>query len=317
MLKYLIIQLDDTSTSFCHYNTSHDNPNLMPLDILKKAIRWSMVENLNVQFIYPEYTLPEEYNEAIEKINHTKIKPATYEHLSEGDIAVFNSIAETQGFDFTNGANYVIRTCKDELFKSFNDLRAILETSGRLSLVISDIQKFDKNDFSIYKSILERLAEVIRTEYVDKRHPIQFNLLTDRMMLISMNNCGAGDECITLAPNGRFYICPAFYYDNPEDNAGDIENGPDVKNQQLLKLDHAPICRHCDAFQCHRCVWLNRLTTLEVNTPSHEQCVVAHLERNASRQLLADIRETGEFIPDKDIPEIDYIDPFDLVKNKL
>ena len=317
MLKYLIIQLDDTSTSFCHYNTLHGKPNLMPLDTLKKAIRWSMVENLNVQFIYPEYTLPKEYNETIETIDHTKIKPATAEHLSEGDIAVFNSIAETQGFDFINGATYVIRTCKDELFNSFNNLKATLEVAGRLTLVIRDIQNFNESDYNTYKSVLERLAEVIRTEYVDKRHPVQFNLLTDRFLLTSMNNCGAGDECITLAPNGKFYICPAFYYDNPDDNAGYIDNGPEVKNQQLFKLDHAPICRHCDAFQCHRCVWLNRLTTLEVNTPSHEQCVLAHLERNASRQLLADIREAGEFIPDKDIPEIDYLDPFDLVRNKL
>ena len=59
---------------------------------------------------------------------------------------------------------------------------------------------------------------------------------------------------------------------------------------------------------------MNRRTTLEVNTPSHEQCVVAHIERNASRRLLESIREVGTFMPDRDIPEIDYLDPFEKVR---
>ncbi|MCD7721117.1 MAG: hypothetical protein LUI09_02695 [Prevotellaceae bacterium] len=53
---------------------------------------------------------------------------------------------------------------------------------------------------------------------------------------------------------------------------------------------------------------------MEVNTPSHEQCVVAHLERNASRELLANIRKHGAFMPEKEIKKIDYLDPFDVRK---
>lgn len=67
---------------------------------------------------------------------------------------------------------------------------------------------------------------------------------------------------------------------------GDLQNGMNIKNSQLYKLDYAPLCRQCDAYQCKRCIWLNRKMTYEVNTPSHEQCVMGHLERNASRNLL-------------------------------
>ena len=108
-------------------------------------------------------------------------------------------------------------------------------------------------------------------------------------------------------------ITSAFYLDGSK-AVGDLENGLDIKNQQLYRLDHAPICRKCDAWQCRRCVWLNRKTTLEVNTPSHEQCVVAHIERNASRKLLEEIRTLGEFLPEKEIKEIDYLDPFEIIK---
>ena len=138
----------------------------------------------------------------------------------------------------------------------------------------------------------------------------QFNLLTDRMMLTKANHCNAGVENITLAPNGKFYLCPAFYYGNPADSI----DPQAIPNGQLLRLDHAPQCRHCDAYHCRRCVWLNRKTTLEVNTPSHEQCIVAHTERNASRRLLEAIREKAEFMPEVEIKEINYLDPFEVRK---
>jgi len=82
----------------------------------------------------------------------------------------------------------------------------------------------------------------------------------------------------------------------------------------LLRLDHGPICRHCDAYHCRRCVWLNRKTTLEVNTPSHEQCAVAHIEREAARKLLASIRDVGDFMPEVEIKLINYNDPFEVRK---
>ena len=128
-----------------------------------------------------------------------------------------------------------------------------------------------------------------------------------------MNNCNAGYESITLMPNGRFYPCPGFYYDNLDEDFGNIEQGVSVRNQQLYKLDHAPICSHCDAYQCRRCVWLNRKTTLEVNTPSKEQCVWSHIERNASGKILSSIRKNlGQMVLQNiSIPEIKYLDPFD------
>ena len=61
MLKYLIIQLDDTSVSYCHYGNKSVERNLIPLELLQKAIQWAMKENLSVQFVYPNYKLPISY----------------------------------------------------------------------------------------------------------------------------------------------------------------------------------------------------------------------------------------------------------------
>lgn len=307
MLQYLVILLDKTSTSFCHYEAPSNSPKgerrLMPLDTLKQGIRFGMMENLMIQYVYPDYELPEEYQEVLESIDHSKIKPYGQE---DADVLVVDGFQQVKAV-----VPVVLRITKQELFAHQAEVAEMLADVPRLNVVLTDVETFTEADFEAYKECLTCLAANVERLYVDGKSP-QLNLLTDRMMLSQMNNCGAGDTTITLAPNGKFYVCPAFYYENEADSIGDLEHGLDIKNKQLYKLGYAPICRHCDAWQCKRCIWLNRKTTLEVNTPSHEQCVVAHLERNASRELMQNIRKHGTFLPEQEeIEEIDYLDPFD------
>ena len=320
MIQYIVILLDDTSTSFCHYSNSKTARRLMPLQTLKDGIRYAMKENLNIQFVYPDYELPREYLEAIDGIDHTDIKPsaaardalsAVVGDASSPDVVVFNSLSDAEGYAFRAGTAYVVRTDKASLFGGCDAVARILDRAARLNVVITDVETFTDDDFTAYRRLLAQLAEKMERLYVSGRSP-QLNLLTDRIMLDRMNNCGAGDTTVTLAPDGRFYVCPAFYQSAGGYAVGDLVRGLDIRNSQLYRLDHAPICRHCDAWQCRRCVWLNRRTTLEVNTPGHEQCVAAHLEREASRLLLEAMRARGEFLPDKaEIKKLDCLDPFD------
>lgn len=310
MIQYIVILLDDTSTSFCHYTNEKADRRLIPLQTLKDGICYAMKENLNIQFVYPNYKLPKEYLAAIDSIDHTDIYPA--EMSDNADVVVFDSLIAAKDFVFKEEVAYLIRTDKVSLFNEYKIIGEILDKVTRLNVVITDIETFTEDDFMAYKSLLSNLAERVEQIYVSGKSP-QLNLLTDRIMLEKMNNCGAGDTSVTLAPDGKFYVCPAFYLSADGYTIGDLVNGLEIKNSQLYRLDHAPLCRRCDAWQCKRCIWMNRKTTLEVNTPSHEQCVVAHLERNASRKLLIDIRKHGKFMSgSEDIKEIDYLDPFDV-----
>ena len=57
------------------------------------------------------------------------------------------------------------------------------------------------------------------------------------------------------------------------------------------------------------------MLTLEVNTPGRQQCIVAHVERNASRELLEHLQKTNDFRSGTTIDEIDYMDPFEIIIN--
>ncbi len=324
-MKYLVIQLDDTSTSYCHYGNVRSERKLISLPDLRRGIVFAMKEAMMVQFVYPAYELPSEYKRLIHSVGHSAVVPSSCEDeelLGHADVVVFNGWDGVASFGFRENSVCVIRTGRHDLFGNYRSLREILPVAARVNIAMTDVESFTDEDFGRYEEVLKDLSDDLERLYVNGRYP-QVNLLTDRMLLMAMNNCDAGVENVTLAPDGQFYVCPAFYLAGDDEDygpgktkfsIGDLENGLDIKNPQLYNLSHAPICRNCDAYQCKRCVWLNRRTTYELNTPGHEQCVVSHLERNAGRKLLANIREHMAYLPQQEIRTIDYLDPFEVGK---
>mgnify|MGYP002625456439 CR=1 FL=1 len=395
MLQYLVILLDDTSVAYCHADNPLTERNLMPLDTLRKAILFGMKENLMIQYVLPEYELPEEYYVVMETIDNVKIcgaQTARLRNLADepsashvADVLVYDHVPEK-----IETQNIVIRLPFEELIGKKYDIAMLLGAQGttsakkRINIVVTDVEKFIDKQIDDYKKALSEWAKVIAVGYkaalgnecfpnaadepsashgggsdtiavgIETRKSgtrqiadepsasqvPQVNILTDRLQLDKMHNCDAGVNNITVAPNGHFYLCPAFYYDErmginnrlnhhkPQHDysVGDIDAGLQIPNQQLLKLDHAPLCRICDAYHCKRCVWLNQRLTWDANTPSHQQCVLAHLERNASRELqmmlfeapedgcvanTADEPSASRVIPNE-IKEITYLDPFDV-----
>lgn len=309
-MQYLVILLDDTSEAYCHADNPLKERRLMPLDTLRKAILFGMKQNLMIQYIYPDCDLPEEYNALIESIDHVKIGR---------DVRVYNGVPASVA-----GKNVVLRLTIGEFIAGQYDIAALLPQVERLNICLTDIAAFRDEQAEDYKKALETLNAVLVNLY-KKENPTQVNMLTDRLVLTEMHNCEAGIGNITVAPNGKFYLCPAFYYDeqmgisnrmnhstkDASRSVGDLDNGLQIPNKQLLELDHAPLCRKCDAYHCHRCIWLNDRLTMDANTPSHQQCVLAHLERNAGRELQQMLAAQGLHIGNE-IPEIDYLDPFDV-----
>ena len=308
--QYIVILLDDTSVSYCHADNPLTEKRLIPLEVLREAILFSMKQNLMIQFVYPDYELPKEYNDLIETIDHIKIGK---------DVLVYESVPTN-----VERKNVVLRlTIADFLAKQY-DIALLLPKVTRLNISITDIENFNDELKEDYKAALEMLNSVLLNIYKDGNQP-EINILTDRLRLNEMHNCEAGVENITLAPNGKFYLCPAFYYDeqmgvstrmnhktkDASRSVGDLEVGINIPNKQLLELERAPLCRICDAYHCNRCIWLNQKLTWDNNTPSRQQCVMAHIERNASRNLSNKLKDAG-FALENEIKEINYLAPLDI-----
>lgn len=309
MLQYLIILLDDTSIPFCHADNPLRERNLMSIDVLRKAIVWGMKNNLMIHYVYPDYEMPSNYESVIESIDNIKIGK---------DVCVFNYIPTS-----IVSKNIVLRLSISDFIESVSTIGKLLSTISRVSIFFNDIEKFDDSKIREYEESLSILSEYILFEY-SSGHAVEANLLTDLIKRKQMCNCEAGIGNITIAPNGKFYICPAFYYDEKTGvynqmnhckrtssrSVGDVHQGLHIPNRQLLELKYAPLCSICDCFHCNRCVWLNDKLTWEKNTPSHQQCVISHIERNATKVLIDKLISCG-FNLDA-IKSVPYLDPIEL-----
>lgn len=310
-LKDLIILLHTKSVSYCYYENNSDAENWIPIDLLKEGIRFALKNNLYIRFVYPQQDLPENYKEIINRVKHLNIVPSDAK-CDDNSIKVFSSLADFTSHSFCDEKNIILHIEFSEIEETINQIIKKEDSFYRLDLIVDNIESIQDSDMEKYRNTLDKLSYHIKRMY-DEQKEVHINILTDRIFLHKMNNCNAGVNNLTLAPNGYFYICPAFYFNNPTDNVGNLQAGIMIKNNQLYQLDYAPICRICDAFHCKRCVWLNKKMTLEVNTPSHEQCIISHIERNASKSLLDSINQNNILI-DNEIKEINYIDPFDKIK---
>ena len=144
MLQYLIILLDDTSTSFCHYENTKTERHLIPIETLRLGIRFAMMENLMIQFVYPDYELPQEYQEVIESIDHSKIKP-----YKEGADVWVTKKAES----ISSNIPVVLRINKERLFAHEQEISEAIGRISRLNIVLTDIESFTEDDFAQYKIV--------------------------------------------------------------------------------------------------------------------------------------------------------------------
>lgn len=151
MLQYLVILLDDTSASFCHYSVPKTGKRLIPLDSLKAGILFAMKENLSVQFVYPNYTLPKDYLDVIDSVDHYNIMPASIMGSSSDAVVIKGWEVET-----CNDVHVpiIIRTDKQNFFANYSKIGHLLRQTSRVDVVVTDINTFKDSDFNLYKEAL-------------------------------------------------------------------------------------------------------------------------------------------------------------------
>ncbi len=307
--KYLLVLLDECATSFCHYENPRSpsrTPSMMSLDVLRQVIAYSKATGRIPHLLLGDAGLPADYEVELACVEHIKLVPCTVKCYRDAILVVNPS-------DYRNPVTIadlppceimVLRLARCDIGVLADVATTILGKCRRLNLSLLDVGAFDETDLAEYKKQLTLLAEYIARQL--NGHTREVNVLTDRLMLRSMNNCEAGLAHITVAPDGSLYICPGFYHQDQARSVGHIDTGCGIPNRHLLELGNSPVCTLCDAYQCRRCVWLSRELTREVNVPSWQQCRLAHAERTASRYLISLI--------DWPIPAIDYDDPFHLAQ---
>ena len=318
--RILNVLLSTNSPSVCSYEVPHSandqKGKLISIENLKKYINLAKKERFYLNFIMPNHELDNVYRLLIERAKFQMTRPYRGEKikidLEDGEIFILEvGQSISSGFSCFN----VILHLKKGLLNSLSNYVLHLFNLGviRINVVKDDLYLWEEDTLKVYQEALTEI-KVHLINFFSRGHQKIINLLTDRLFLDHMNNCNAGIEHLTLGPDGKVYLCPAFYFSD-QPLATDNLNVPS-EWLRLLKIENAPICQHCDAYHCQRCFFQNLKSTKEINVPGEKQCVISHIEREVSRQLQETLVEKG-LIPFPNrykITLLNYLDPFEISK---
>ncbi len=300
--KYLQFITSDKITPHCSYRNTKGTDNIMTPEFLEMGIAFCDANGYTPVFLgTPQVVDEEKYQDylIIGKAGQVGNAISIYDNCTD------NQDGEVPGILLLNRHN---------IHNLFELIVMLFSVVYRINLEIEDISEWNDQDAQQYKMQLDKVVTFVADKY-KQGEEIEINVLTDIWNLKSMKNCDAGTGSFALAPNGRIYMCPAFYFDDPDYHIGTIEDGINIKNSQLLQLENAPICSACDVYNCNRCKYLNKKMTNEINIPSKMQCVISHIEREHSMKLQRLLKENSIYKFENTLREIDYNDPLEtLVK---
>lgn len=300
--KYLQFITSDAITPHCSYRNTKATNNIMTPEVLENGIAFCEANNYTPVLL----GVPQAANEEI----YQEYLMIGKEGEEGNSISVYDNCADTPDGDVPG----ILLINRHNIRNLYELIEKLCETVYRLNLEIEDIDKWKDEDVQQYKIQLDKIVAFISDKY-NQGEEIEINVLTDIWNLKSMKNCDAGEGSFALAPNGRIYMCPAFYFDDPDCHIGTLKDGINIKNPQLLQLENAPICSVCDVYNCNRCKYLNKKMTNEINIPSKIQCLISHTEREHSMMLQKLLKENGSCKFENILHEIDYSDPLEkLIK---
>lgn len=311
MINTLNVILSNQSKTFCHYSETKQYEEKWISDRdLKLCFEFAKENNTAVNVFYPNSNIPNKLATILESENFSITKEYTGDSYVNINVI---EISKLNNFTLNNSANmiFVILVTKKTLSFLSTSLIKLKGKFKKISITITDIEEWTKEDLIEYENELNKCLPILINIYQDVTENLpEINIITDIWFLTKENSCNAGISHYTVAPDGKLYICPAFYFSKMQ-SIGTLES-INIINKQLLQYDHSPICKDCKSYHCNRCVYLNKKMTGEMNIPSYQQCIMAHLEMELSRQLLTELKIINPLFKQiREIPQNEYLDPLE------
>ncbi len=305
-LKYVNFVTSDNITPHCGYQVTEKEYNEMPCDVLEKGIRFCNDNNLVPMFLGKcNHNLHEDKNQFFELLSSTETHPQNN----------FISIYDNNIAFASEGSNIAILLINKKHVKNiFSFCTELSKYKVRTNLFIQDLPDWDENDIAEYDTQIVLLRELLENCINENRH-YHINLLSDLIYLQKPRDCGAGTTSVTLAPNGKFYICPAFYFESEDNYIGDLVTGITSIDKKFLLRNLSPVCSYCNISNCSRCLYINKKLTNELHIPPQVLCKTNLIHQREAEKLKGFMVQQG-LLPseNKNQPE----DPFDKIyMNKL
>ncbi len=271
--QYLYFLLSDHSPSYCMY-AAGEGGGEMSAQTLKEGLAYAHANHMIPVFLGDPYDRIDE----VERYR-THVVMNRLSELSEpvSEVALQLPIIETpdeiEQMPAMEHLSVILPVRRDTLCGLAKNLELLAAKTRRINIIKQDLAAWSEADLSAYACELETYQKRAEAEGL----AASVNVF-DRKENKNMGQCQAGRSDFTLAPNGSFYACPAFYYSNPEQTLGTLETGLVVPEAVLYGLEKAVPCNKCQQTSCLRCVHINKAATGTVNLAAEIQCAAAGKE---------------------------------------
>ena len=259
----LLIYLGNSSKSYCYYKKNVKKKKVMDFNLINKAIELAEKNHINIMFFGKNPT-NQIYRSIVDNVSD----------CGKSDILIHDGTIHK---NFNNNI-HILNIDRNEINSLFNYVAELLQSGIRpirINISVKDLSMWTDNHLLNYKSELEKVAKFI----FHNQHIIQINVLNSYKNK-KVADCGCGVNNVTLAPNGKIYLCPGFYETMEEKYIGDIDTIQEVFEQLNFNIESSPTCKSCNNYSCKRCLLINKEVTNEYKIGADIQCKKSKIEQD-------------------------------------
>lgn len=308
--KHLYFILADDAVEQCNYSNKN-NDVFMNAEILNKGLDFATRNFYRPVLLHSNKKYTVDYN----KITKYKEKIDIYpiEKESEIDNRVSYPVYNSENIDIISNKTTCVLNVEENQLNTLDEMvDTLLKRFQRININLKISN--NKLDLELYKKKLEIISNVLFKYYEDGILK-EINKITDILMLDEMENCNFGIDNYALAPNGKVYICPAFYYDNADNYICSIGEEIKIDNKELLTIGKSKFCSECNIYSCNRCVFDNKKRTREYSVPGSVQCTLSSVEYNVSYEFVNKLKENKIQTPNfRALKENEYNDIIEKIQ---
>ena len=290
--KYLYIVTSTDTNSFCQYAYEPSSTKLSQAHLDEQQII-SAIEYCEKNKFTPIFLgeVPNKYRyrglSIIMPPYYEKVNGAFCELINEHNITSTIPTA-LPPFESPNSIIFKIsRTQINKLFSLYIEITKKYNYNVNINFIFEDLHNFTNEDLKLYKHQLELISNNLVSCWT-KGYNVEINAITHLLYSRYPNDCGAGKNSFSLCPDGNFYICPAYYFDQSMRKYGQIGNIntgiDDTKLSMIFKNNH--ICCNCQAKHCQQCSYQSKKYVGEYIVPTEVECIKSHIELQITKSFV-------------------------------